>query len=456
MRKTLIPGLFFIILIVSCIFFAGCTTPASQTNISSTTVPGNPLIQNSTPGEAKTVTEANNEFAFELYRNLRNDPASRKSNLFFSPVSISTALAMTYEGARGKTSDEIESVFHFPRDDKIRRQQFSDINTAINTKDTSYSLSTANSLWTEKTYQLLPEYKQIVSTCYKGDATDLDFKNSPEDSRLTINEWVSSKTDGNIANLLSPGSIDPSTRLVITNAVFFNGFWKYPFFTTDTHSEKFTIAPGETTDVNMMEESNESINFGYNETDRLQILEMTYLNTTGRELSMLIILPKDGTGIRNGDEPIEPGLGNSSLASENLAAIEDTLDAKNVSDLRNALEPRNVDVLIPKFRIETQYGMNKILQNMGMPTAFTNQADFSGMDGTRNLFISDVVHKAYVEVDEKGTKAAAATAVNYAMNSAAYMPPTFVFRADHPFLIIIQDKESGNILFMGRITNPNA
>ena len=389
----------------------------------------------STYGEAKTVVEANNHFAFDLYANLRRDPQLGKSNIFFSPFSMSSALAITFEGARGKTADEIGSVLYFPKDSSVRRQLFHDLNAGINQNDPNYSLRTANALWAEKTYTFLPDYLNTVRNFYSADATNLDFINAPEDSRGTINMWVESKTDGKITNLLPSGSIDATTRLVITNAVYFNGSWKYPFLPNSTRDAKFTISPSETVDVKMMAQTSESLKFNYTETDQLQMVEMPYNHGTGLELSMLVILPK----------------------GDNLSAVEHSLDTTFISGLRNGLQPQLVYIYLPKYRIETQYRMDPVLRDMGMPTAFSSQSDFSGMDGSRNLSISTVVHKAYIEVDEKGTKAAAATGVVMVLGQAYHEPENpILFRADHPFLFIIQDRESGNVLFMGRIMNPNA
>lgn len=415
------------------------STPIAIQSISQpavTTQPVPVVYKKSTYGEAPTVVEANNQFAFEMFDYLRQDPQNPSGNIFFSPFSMSSALAMTYEGANGTTADEIAGVFHFPRDNSIRPQQFKEINAEINNKDPGYTLRSANALWVETTYPFRTGYVQTIKSFYDANATNLDFKNSPENSRLTINEWVENKTDGKIAELFPLGSINKETRLVITNAVYFNGFWKYPFFTSSTQSAKFNISPDRTTDVNMMAETNYSLQFNYAATDRLQIVEMPYKNSTGRELSMLVILPK----------------------GNNLTAVEDTLDAKNFSVLRKSLQSKLVFIYLPKFKMETQYKMNSTLQNMGMPTAFSEHADFSGMDWTNNLSISEILHKTFIEVDEKGTKAAAVTFVRSDMEHSGYVeyPEPVIFLADHPFLFIIQDRETGNILFIGRVMNPNA
>ncbi len=433
-------------LLVLGILGAGCVngTPGDQNPAATPQAPPQPQPPGETPpagmpsayGEAKTVVGANDQFAFDMYTNLRSGSQNQESNIFFSPFSVSSALALTYEGARGKTADEIASVLHVPKNDTLRRQQFRDINAGINTKDPSYTLDTANALWAEKTYTFLPDYLETAREFYSADATNLDFITAPDVSRGTINTWVAGKTGGKIAGLLPRGSIIPSTRLVITNAVYFYGFWKYPFLASDTRPAKFTVSPGTVVDVSMMTQTNETLLFNYMETNSLQMVEMPYTHTTGKELSMLVILPR----------------------GDNMSVVENSLDAGQISGMRDALRPRLVDIYIPKFRLDTQYDMGSSLKTMGMPTAFSGQSDFSGMDGSRNLSISTVIHKAYVDVDEKGTQATAATVVGMvAMGIGPRTPPVpVIFRADHPFLFMIEDRESGNILFMGRVMNPNA
>ena len=431
----------FVVLIISSIFVAGCTSNSSlnQSNSTSTTIPnttslppeGNPTIIKNNP---ESVVDANNQFAFDLYKNLRDDPNTGQNNIFFSPFSISSALAMTYEGARGKTADEILSVVHFPTDNEMRRQQFYDINTRITRNFPRYSLSTANAIWADKMYSFLPEYVQTIQHYYGADATNLDFRNSPEDSRAIINTWVANRTNGKIMDLVPPGSIVPSTRLVITNAVFFDGTWVYQFHPGD--SSKFTISPGRTISANMMAAKDSSHTFDYTETDRFQSVELPYTHISGKELSMIVILPK----------------------GDNLTAVENSLDAENFSSVRKSLNPRLVFVFLPKFRIDTQYNMDPVLKNRGLSTAFTQNADFSGMDGSGNLFIDTIIHKAFVNVDEKGTQAAAASANSMGGEQSGAAPPVepIIFNADHPFIFVIQDKENGNILFIGRVMNPNA
>ena len=415
MRKQIYLWGFFAAMIVLGVLLAGCVTDSSANQ--------------STNSEATTIVEANNRFAFDLYSNLRNDPQNQNRNIFFSPFSISSALAITYEGARGTTADEIAAVFHFPKNDSLRRRQFLKVFDEMNQGENRYTLRMANALWAEKTYPFLPGYKQLAQGFYQAKTSNLDFIQNPEDSRTTINQWVEEKTNNKITNLLPAGAIDDSTRLVITNAIFFKGTWMEQFDPKDTKEADFTISPGNIVKVQMMQTDSP---FNYTETDQFQLLEMPYEHSSNTSISMIIILPKDAGS----------------------ASWDTALDAPKLTAMENNLSHTRVEVYVPKFKMETRYSLSESLGAMGMPTAFNEKkADFSGMDGTKNLSISEVIHKAYVTVDEEGTEAAAATAV--IIEATAVKPPDPVFRADHPFLFVIQEKESGNILFMGRVMNPN-
>jgi len=243
---------------------------------------------------------------------------------------------------------------------------------------------------------------------------------------------VEEKTENKIRDLLPAGSIDSMTRLVITNAIYFKGTWVRQFDPAETTEEEFQVAPGETVRVPMMRQTDEDAIFGYAETESLQVLRMPYAHGNGTELSMLVLLPKD----------------------DNLTAAEEALDAETLGKIRESLIEQRVRVVFPKFTLETTYSLPPALAAMGMPTAFTDAANFSGMDGTEELFISEVVHKAFVDVNEEGTEAAAATGVVVNLASAPMEDRTPVFRADHPFVFLIVEEDSGAILFAGRIVNP--
>lgn len=382
-----------------------------------------------TPTHISNVVDANNQFALDFYSRLKN---KKNKNLFFSPYSISSALAMTYEGAQGKTAQEMRSVFYFPKDNNVRRAEYAAIIDRMNKKNKKYKLHTANALWAEKDYQFLDEYLKVVAKYYKGKVANLDFKKNAEKARVTINNWVDGKTNNKIKNLIPAGLLHASTRLVLTNAIYFKGEWVKQFNKKDTKEEDFKMSKNNIIKVPMMRRTDDEAKFNYTENNTLQILEMPY---SGRELSMLILLPKN----------------------DDLKTLEGLLNAKKLSEWKKDLAKKRVKIFIPKFKFETKYFMSNDLKAMGMPTAFTGAADFSGMDGTKNLSISEVIHQAFVDVNEEGTEAAAATAVVIVRSSwPAQMPPKIpVFRADHPFIFLIQEKQTGNILFMGRVVNPN-
>ncbi|MBW3013092.1 serpin family protein [Candidatus Woesearchaeota archaeon] len=373
-----------------------------------------------TPEKVAGVVDANNQFAFDLYHKYKG----QSGNIFYSPYSISTALAMTYEGAGGKTAEEMQNVFHFP-DEETRRPAFARIYNEINKKDKSYKLNTANALWAQEDFNFLPEYMGMIEQYYGGRATNLDFIGDAEGSRQTINNWVEEQTNDKIKDLIPERIINEMTRLVLTNAIYFKGTWVKQFDKKDTMDEDFYVNPETTVKVPMMRQTGEEAKFNYAETEDLQMLELPY---DGEELSMLILLPK-----------------------EDLKAIDDSLTPEKISSIRKMLHEQQINIYIPKFKFETKYMMKEDLEQMGMPTAFSMYADFSGMTGDDSLYIAQVIHQAFVEVNEEGTEAAAATAVIMELKAAMIERE---FRADHPFIFIIQQKDTGNILFMGRVNKP--
>lgn len=419
-----------VLLVLFCAFFAGCTgTQDTEPGQIVTPAPTEEAIETDTAAES--VVDANNLFAFDIYKKIASEN-SDDENLFLSPFSISSALAITYEGADGETEDEIKSVFHFPEDIESLREGFLDINKGINAGDPEYELEIANALWAEQTYKFLEDYISTAEKYYSAETKNLDFINQPEESRVTINEWVEDKTNERIKDLIPQGMIDPMTRLVITNAIFFKGTWVLQFDENKTSAADFVTPSGEIVKVDMMQRTDEDAVYDYVETDELQLLKMPYDHENGKELSMVIILPNE----------------------DDLQTVENSLNSSKLKELENSVESKQVKVYFPKFKLETEYQLSDALREMGMPTAFSGSADFSGMDGTTDLFISDVVHKAFVEVNEEGTEAAAATGVVMKLTSVVEEEPVPVFRADHPFIFIIQDNETGNILFIGRISNP--
>jgi len=394
----------------------------------------------------RIIVEGNNKFALQSYAKLR----AREGNLFFSPYSISTALAMTYAGARGQTEAQMARVLHFPTtmpigvwrdpDKELSKPErawhrlrfhsaFGRIIKDLNNrgKKGGYELTVANALWGQKGYGFLKEFPELIKTNYDGRLTEVDFVRAAEAARKTINAWVEKKTRNKIKNLIPKGVLNRLTRLVLTNAIYFKGNWASRFKKDRTKDAPFTLAGGQKVNVPMM---NQTADFNYMETEDFQGLELPYVDN---ELSMIILLPKQVDG---------------------LAEFEKTLTLKNLSQWLAKLRKRKVIVSVPKFKMTSQFRLAEVLKSMGMTDAFVpDVADFSGMNGKRDLFIWAVIHKAYVDVNEEGTEAAAATAVVVGITSV--MPGRIpVFRADHPFLFLIRDNHSGSILFIGRVMNP--
>jgi len=387
--------------------------------------------------DKQLVAAGNNEFALELYAKLR----STEGNLFFSPYSISSALAMTYCGARGRTETEMATVLHLPTvpgktvaaKDTFAQMRFHSMFGKI-IKDLNsrgekggYELRIANALWGQKGYAFLEEFLELIETNYGGQLNEVNFVRAAETARKTINKWVEKKTNDKIKNLIQKDVLDSMTRLVLTNAIYFKGNWARQFKKDKTKDAPFTLVDGKKVDIAIM---NQTAEFGYLETGSFQGLELPYVDD---ELSMIILLPKEIDGL---DE------------------FEKTLTVENLSKWLGKLYKREVVVSVPKFKMTSQFGLASVLKSMGMTDAFSSNANFSGINGRRNLFISAVIHKAYVDVNEEGTEAAAATAVTMKLTSV--MPSRIpIFRADHPFLFLIRDNHSGSILFIGRVMNPN-
>jgi serine protease inhibitor len=391
------------------------------------------------------VVNANNKFAFDFYNQILE---TEKENLFFSPYSLSTALAMTYEGAKGQTAEEMKDVFYFP-ENQVLRPNSAAIYNQINKKDKSYTLRTGNALWVQHDYPFLEDYLTTVANYYGGKAANLDFVNETEKSRVTINDFISKQTNNRIKDLIPEGILSSDTRLVLTNAIYFLGDWKYQFDKKNTKDLDFFITPNNPVKVPMMQMTSkdmknmkpEPARFNYADLEKLQIIELPYKDD---ELSMIIILSKQGEEYDSSGQVIQNNY--------TLEDIEFSFEKFNEYKLQMNLTSMD-SIYLPKFEFETEYGLNDVLIDLGMPTAFTGSADFSGMTGSKDLFIGAVLHKAFIKVDEEGTEAAAATAVS--MDTTAMMPQN-IFIADHPFMFVIQEKQTGNILFMGNVIDPSS
>jgi serpin B len=369
-----------------------------------------------------TVVAGNTAFALALYQKLR----AAEGNLFFSPYSLSTALAMTYAGARGNTEAQMAAALHFSLEQELLHAAFARLEARLAgiAAKGEVRLRVANALWPQQGYRLLEAFLAVVQQFYGVQITALDYGDG-EAARGQINAWVEDKTENRIQDIIPAGLLDSLTRLVLVNAIYFKGNWASPFDPGLTGEAPFWVAPGQQVAAPLMSMTSE---FRYGVADGLQVLELPY---AGGELSMVVLLPEEIDG---------------------LAGLEERLTAENLARWTEGLWSRQVQVWLPRFEITFPFSLNEVLQSMGMIDAFAEDADFSGMDGTRLLYISAVLHKAFVAVNEEGTEAAAASAVVMTLRSAP--APPAVFRADHPFVFVIREKSTGSLLFLGRVVNP--
>jgi serpin B len=375
------------------------------------------------PEALPSVVQANNEFGLDLYAELCRE----EGNIFFSPFSLSSALAMTYAGAEGETAQQMAETLHFPTVREALHASFRSLIEGLTPTKDGCQLYTANALWAQKEYPFLTSYLSTVQTHYRAELNLMDFVAAAEDARKTINNWVEKQTRDKIQELIQPGMLDALTRLVLTNAIYFKGYWATQFDPGQTQDGPFYLSSEQTITAPLMHQTDL---FKFLETPEFQAIELPY---KGDALSMAIFLPREIMG---------------------LAELERTLSPTKLSEWFGKLVSQEVSVFIPRFKFASQFSLEKTLARMGMPLAFSSDADFSGMTGNRELFISAVVHKAYVDVNEEGTEAAAATGVVMRVTAAPAPPP--VFRADHPFLFLIRDNRSGSILFLGRVANPTS
>jgi len=381
------------------------------------------LAQDPNQISVQPVVRGNTEFAWNLYAQLKD----ADGNLFFSPYSISTALAMTYAGARGDTAEQMAFVLNLPMHPKVLNPAYGALISELNdpNRADNYQLAVANALWGQKDFAFLDAFIQLNNDYYHAGLENVDFINETEPTRQKINQWVEDKTNDKIKDLIPAGALDAMTRLVLTNAIYFKGDWASQFDKDRTEDADFFVSPDKTVTAPLMYQKEA---FKYGQTEKLQILELPY---KGDELTMLVLLPK---------------------AKDGLVALENELTAQKLTEWQKQLRNRDIEVHLPKFKMTSEFSLSGILEKMGMPEAFSEKADFSGMTGKKDLHISDVIHKAFVEVNEEGTEAAAATAV--IMKTFAMLAPPPVFRADHPFIFLIQDTKTESILFVGRVVDP--
>ncbi|MDM8566885.1 serpin family protein [Candidatus Halobeggiatoa sp. HSG11] len=358
--------------------------------------------------KVEMVVNNNNKFALELYEQLKTD-----NNLFFSPYSISTAMAMTYAGANGDTAKQIAQVLHFSS--QKLHEDFMHLHTQINHQQSNLKLKMANTFYGQQGYNFTTDFKEKLKQFYQTELLEADFANDHKQARQKINALVEKQTT--IKELIKPGIFNELTRLVLVNAIYFKGQWQTKF--TKTISAPFWITAKNSIKVPMMKQKGD---FSYTSNNYAQIIELPYMG----KVSMIIILPK-----------------------QNLDKVEKLLRSRLKKWLKS-LHSQKIKVYIPKFKINANFELSQTLSTMGMKDAFNNEADFSGIDGTKKLHLSTVIHQAFIEVNEEGTEASAATGAVFATRGI-----TPRFRADHPFIFLIRHNPSNSILFMGRVINPS-
>lgn len=374
------------------------------------------------PNASAALARNQNRFALDLYQSIRE----RDGNLFLSPYSIAAALRMTASGARGETEADMQATLHtagltggvHTAGARLRRQVEADAAAGTN------ELDIANALWIQHGADIRPDFQDLMETRYEAGIRAVDFAREPDRAAAEINRWVSRATQGRIPDLVPPGAVGPMTRLILANAIYFKGLWATPFDKADTVSAPFHTPDGQEMETPFM---HNKLRAGFSRSDRLDLLELPY---AGDHLSMAILLPR----------------------GQSLADLESSLTPDGLAARLKEVRRREVDVYLPRFRITTRFSLAGTLQTLGMKRPFSRKADFSGMSRSMDLFLSDVIHKAFVEIDEKGTEAAAATAVTVV--TTALRPPPPVFRADRPFLFLIRHRPTGAILFLGRLENP--
>ena len=368
----------------------------------------------------------NTALALDLYQRERD----RSGNLFFSPYSISSALAMTTAGARGSTEQEMAKALHFSLPQPELAAGFAQLAERFRqiAESKHASLTVANSLWCEKRYAFNPAFLELNRKYYGAEVRSLDFAGEPEAARGAINAWIARQTQDKIRDLLQPPQISKFTTLVLCNAIYFKGSWVTKFDPKATTPAPFFLTRDQHVDVPMM---SASFKVRSHETENAVLFALPY---AGDDLAMIVILPNEVDG---------------------LGAVEKRLTAGDLQSWFTALDRADeakAQVALPKFKLNCRIGLADDLKALGMPRAFTAAADFSGISPAKDLFISDVVHQAFVDVNEEGTEAAAATAVVMTRSRAHDQP--LILQADHPFLFLIRERRTGTILFLGRVTDP--
>jgi serpin B len=430
-----------IVITVVMFYFAACwssgdkPSPPDDINMQKSDLARN-LSPNLEPGDLNQLVEGNTAFALDFYHAVKEE----QENFIFSPHSLSVAFAMTYAGARNNTAVQMAQTLHFNLPGQRLHAAFNALDLALNSRGqgekdhvgTDFKLNIVNAAWTQEGYPFLQDFLDILAVHYGAGMYILNFISDPEGSRQTINNWVAQKTEDKIKELLPQGSIDSLARLVLTNAIYFYGAWAIPFDEDLTGSGNFYLADGDIVSVPMMSFSQRTKG---SETLRAVVLDgytAVELPYKGKEISMLILVPDRGR----------------------FFGIEQALDANLIDQTIESLTSWDLDLLMPKFKYESEFQLKDTLSQLGMPEAFDpDYADFTGMTSPRELFIQEGYHKGFISVDEKGTEAAAATAVVIGFTAA---PTPLTVTIDRPFIYLIRDIRTNAILFIGRVLNPVA
>jgi serpin B len=445
MKTNIVRNVFIVVLVLGVFvsFWLGFNSTRQPSPISTEAVPRaaspepTPITPYTPTESVKTLVADNTQFAFDLYQVLKG----QEGNLFYSPYSISTALAMTYAGAKEITAQEMAATLHFTLPNEILHPTFNELQDVLEKRE-GLELSVANSLWGQQGYPFLPDFLKQVEDGYDSPLELVDFATDPELPRQTINDWVAQKTKDRIKDLIPAGGLTEDTRLVLANAIYFNALWQTPFDPKQTKEEPFTLLDGEKTNVPMMFQHND---LPYRKGENYQLVSLPY----NGEMSFIAILPDEGK----------------------FEEVEAELSAEFFNEVMSQVYDRDVILRMPKFEFEVSTDLVEPMEALGMKTAFAGFrtdkpdlencretykpefANFSGMDGGYCLYISAIFHKAFVKVEEKGTEAAAATAV--VMTDVTSVPPSpLELTLDRPFIFLIRDNQTGSVLFVGRVLSP--
>lgn len=428
MKKTMLT----ILAVTLSLVLVACSSPVSAEVLKSNKA--RDLSPSPSSSDLAALVQGNSAFALALYQALK---VQNDGNMFYSPYSLSLALAMAYAGARSDTASEMANTLHFNLSPDALHAAFNYLaleldkrgqspSSTISGSDEGFHLNVVNDAWGQKNFQFLASYLDTLAVNYGAGLRILDFIKDAEGARQTINQYISDQTQGKIKDLIPPGAINDLTRLVLTNAIYFKAAWQSPFAKEATGSGSFNLLSGSQVSVSMMHQMHF---FNYVQGTGYQAIELPY---DDGQLSMVVLLPDAGQ----------------------FNAFQDALNSEMVDGIIASMTEQDVILSLPRFQFDSSFGLKQVLSSMGMPLAFSDKADFSGMDGAHDLLISDVLHKAFVSVDEAGTEAAAASAVIVGLTA---MPSsTITLSIDRPFIFLIRDIPTGTILFVGRVINPAA